>query len=76
MRECYHRHLAGKIFARGHTKAVKLRVVGPILTFLKSDVKKGALPNYQLEEAYLWLGEVYGLGLGEDGSDSTSSKGR
>ena len=64
MQECYRRHLAGKIFAWGHTKAVKLRVVGPILTFLKSEVKKGVLRNYQLEEAFLWFGEVYGLGFG------------
>ena len=73
--ECYRRHLAGKVFARGHTKTVKLRVVGPILRFLKSEVKKGALPNYQLEEAYLWFGEVYGLGLGEDGSEPAPGRG-
>ena len=63
--ECYRRNLAGKVFARGHTKTVKLRVVGPMLRFLKSEVKKGVLPNYQLEEAYLWFGEVYGLILFE-----------
>ena len=67
--DCYQRHLTGKIFQKSHNKAVKVRVFGPILQWIESDVPKGAIPLHQIKEAYLWFGEHYGLGLGEDGSE-------
>jgi hypothetical protein len=67
--DCYQRHLAGKIFQKSHNKAVKVRVLGPILQCIESEVAKGAIPLHQIKEAYLWFGEHYGLGLGEDGSE-------
>ena len=47
--EAYRRHLAGKVLQR-HNKAVKLRELGPILTLLESEVKKGPVPLHQIEE--------------------------
>ncbi len=67
--DCYQRHLAGKIFQKSHNKAVKVRVLGPILQCIESEVAKGPIPLHQIKEAYLWFGEHYGLGLGEDGSE-------
>ena len=32
-------------------------------------MKKGPVPLHQIEEAFLWFGEVYRLGPGEDGSE-------
>ena len=43
--------------------------MGPILQCIESEVAKGAIPLHQIKEAYLWFGEHYGLGLGEDGSE-------
>ena len=70
----YQQYLAGRVFkAAGQPKSLRVEVLGPIIRHLELEVPSGRLPKEFLEACYFWFGEVYGLGVGENGSESPLS---
>ena len=70
----YQQYLAGRVFKpSGQPKALRLEVLGPIIRHLELEVPVGRLPKEFLEACYFWFGEIYGLGEGENGSESPLS---